>query len=105
MLIPQMTSLGCTLLYTFWNSLYYNKLPLANTVGGATGHKNIADMWHSHFKELFSTVKYESNKEHVLSELCISDSFNLCNVSDVMSILQSLEKGKSCAWMVCHLSI
>ena len=29
-----------------------NKLPLANTVGGATGHNTIASMWCSHFKDL-----------------------------------------------------
>ena len=28
-----------------------------DVLGGATGHTNIADMWHSHVKELFSTVK------------------------------------------------
>ena len=33
------------------NKQCINKLPLANTVGGATGHKNIADMWHSHSQQ------------------------------------------------------
>ena len=40
-----------------------NKLPLANTVGGATGHNDIANMWHNHFRVLFSSVKSDTNKE------------------------------------------
>ena len=44
-----------------------NKLPLANTVGGATGHNNIASMWCSHFKDLFTNVKSETDKDYALN--------------------------------------
>ena len=50
-----------------------NKLPLANTVGGATGHNNIASMWCSHFK----------------------DFITLFNVYEIRKVIVTLEKGKS----------
>ena len=41
------------------------------------------------------SVKSQSNKVHVSKELCIDDSFDICNASDVMSISQCRREGSS----------
>ena len=83
----------------FWNQVDMqssNKLPLANTVGGATGHNNIASMWCSHFKDLFTNVKSETDKDYALNGVSdIKKCITLFNVYEIRKVNDSLEKGKS----------
>ena len=32
-------------------------LPISDTVNGSTGHEEVANMWRSHYQNLFTTVK------------------------------------------------
>ena len=83
----------------FWtnvNKQSVNKMPLANTVGGATGHTDICKMWFNHFGTLFSCVSSESNKSFVENNICNIDPVEIFTVSEVLPIIRKLDKGKSC---------
>ena len=74
-----------------------SRVPLANTVGGATGHKNIAYMWHDHFKDLFSSVRTESHKAFVEDTLLNVNPLNcMFTVMDIKYAIEKLDNGKAC---------
>ena len=65
-----------------------NKLPLANTVGGATGHNNIASMWCSHFEDLFTNVKSVTDKAYALNGVSdIKNNITLSNVYEIRKVI------------------
>ena len=51
---------------SFWKDVDKNnckKLPISDTVNGSTGHEEVANMWRSHYQNLFTTVKSCKHKK------------------------------------------
>ena len=72
-------------------------LKLADTVGGATGHVDIASMWNDHYSQLFNCVKGDTHKSDVLdANNLVSGDCDMFNQNDVKSAIASLCVNKAC---------
>ena len=72
-------------------------LKLADTVGGATGHVDIASMWNDHYSQLFNCVKGDTHKSDVLDAInLVSGDCDMFNQNDVKSAIASLCVNKAC---------
>ena len=72
-------------------------LKLADTVGGATGHVDIASMWNDHYSQLFNCVKGDTHKSDVLDAInLVSGGCDMFNQNDVKSAIASLCVNKAC---------
>ena len=66
-------------------------LKLADTVGGATGHADIASTWNDHYSQLFNCVKGDTHKSDVLDAIyLVSGDCDMFNQNDVKSAIASL---------------
>jgi hypothetical protein len=88
----------------FWNNVYKvsnNKSSChVNNVGGATGSQNIADMWKTHFEQLYSTradSKFRVMFEDKLKSYTMTDNPANCyfTMLDIFSSLNKQKRGKS----------
>jgi hypothetical protein len=89
---------------SFWKEIKKvngsGRAPLASTVNGVSGNQNIANMWHTHYKELLNSSKNTASKPAVLRELesVSSDNFAYDLIfapNDIQKAIKSLKKGKS----------
>ena len=86
---------------TFWRDIKkYNNgrcNKYASTVGGCTGEDAIAEMWRSHFKELFYSDNAAESKDSVLSNMNIvsSDNTHTVTVEDINTACKAAKIGKT----------
>jgi len=86
----------------FWKDVQTQScmsVPLAETVGGVTGRKEIANRWADHYKELFNSVPNDGIaelssriSERIRTDETTADSFS---VRDVEHAIKQLKKKKS----------
>ena len=74
--------------------------PLSSTVGNAVGHKDIASMWHNHYKDLLNSSKDMSEKHYVLNQFNKVNSRNMsynCIFSpgQIEKAIKGLKSGKA----------
>ena len=73
------------------------RLPLSESVGGVSGHENIANLWRSHYETLFSSVKGSTHKDKVVNNISnISIDCELTSYTEVAEAIKSLDNGKAC---------
>lgn len=82
----------------FWNKIRQSnacKTSLPQSIGGANGTDEIADMWRQHYSGLFNSVNNESCKDSVMQKLeHINNDFTL-SVDDVSDSLKTMKRNKS----------
>jgi len=86
---------------SFWKTVsktYSKAIPLATTVNGAVDPKSITNMWKNHFSNLLNSVKSESNKTYVNTQLSNKDSIGTIVIHPHMvgNAIEKLKSGKSC---------
>jgi len=85
----------------FWknvrNSNSAKATKFATSVSGCTGETNIAEMWHSHFKQLYNSVPDGGAKEELYRYLALSSaasSYACCSVT-IQHVIDACNKQKS----------
>ena len=84
----------------FWktvrNSNNAKATKFATSVGGCTGESNIAEMWHSHFKQLYNSVPDGGAKEEFYRCRAQSsaDSYSTCSVT-IQHVIDACNKQKT----------
>jgi len=88
----------------FWNSVHKinnNKATkYANSVGGADGEYDVANMWRNHFEQLYSSVDGKSAKDLFLSRIsekqtCLTELPLTILMNDVVDVVRKQKKGKA----------
>ena len=70
--------------------------PLANNVEGATGHVDITNMWHDHFKGLLNCVDNITHREYVLDSIGdMPTQYDLFTPVEIKSAIESLKGNKA----------
>ena len=73
------------------------KLPISDTVNGSTGHEEIANMWRSHYQNLYTSVKSCKHKKNLFDNLNnVSVDCVLSSSTEVSQAIASLDNGKAC---------
>ena len=73
-----------------------NTLPTVSTINGATGNRDILDMWRSHYEQLLNSSKDRSSKDEVLFTLDKNVyTFDRFTLEEVAESLKDLKVGKS----------
>ncbi len=82
----------------FWKKVCQmnnSKIPTSNTVNGVSGPAEIADMWRTHYADLFNSVDNIKYKEQVMSYVRATDNSVPVSVHNIVEILSKLKKGKA----------
>ena len=86
----------------FWNNVYKvsnsRATNHATSVGAVIGERDVADMWKSHFQQLYSSgidSKYSKIFEQKLAQLAVNDSVPVVTIHDVCNALLNQKRDKA----------
>ena len=85
---------------SFWREIKKVKStssPVASTIGGATGSRNITEMWRSHFKEILNSCNDFKDKPCVSCVVNKPEALSFCRITpdEVSEVAKTLKLGKA----------
>ena len=82
----------------FWkgvNVINNKKVPLATTVGGATGENDIGDMWREHYSDIMNSSVSDKYKDIVNMYIANIDDCHMFTVNNIKIAISKLKQGKA----------
>ena len=84
----------------FWSEIKRLKgktsAPIATTIGTATGHTNIAELWRSHYCGLLNSTPPSSISQQIKNTISKCEDTEIVSAQEVAVAVKDLKLGKSC---------